>query len=184
LSSFFIVLRVFVLRFRLGISIVLNLGITAAFSFLVDFLDLSFFLPLAKAGVFRPPADAFFGAVVLPTRSLLCGPKVLLDVVAFPSELAFHRPTKISQFLYQNPPRNPVSGWRNASISLVFFSSGHASWMPSERCSILSNAFSSPRVVCPFSEYSARTRWISDFLPVPVPLAGEQHNKSDRSHIS
>jgi hypothetical protein len=46
-SSFFIVLRVFVLRFRLGISIVVNLGITAAFSFLVDFLDLSFFLPLA-----------------------------------------------------------------------------------------------------------------------------------------
>jgi hypothetical protein len=47
LLSSFIVLRVFVLRFRLGISIVVNLGITAAFSFLVDFLDLSFFLPLA-----------------------------------------------------------------------------------------------------------------------------------------
>jgi hypothetical protein len=47
MSSFFGVLRVFVLRFRLGISIVVNLGITAAFSFPVNFLDLNFFLPLA-----------------------------------------------------------------------------------------------------------------------------------------
>jgi hypothetical protein len=34
MSSFFGVLRVFVLRFRLGISIVVNLGITVAFGFL------------------------------------------------------------------------------------------------------------------------------------------------------
>jgi hypothetical protein len=182
LSSFFIVLRVFVLRFRLGISIVLNLGITAAFSFLVDFLDLSFFLPLAKAGVFRPPADAFFGAVVLPTRSLLCGPKVLLDVVAFPSELAFHRPTKISQFLYQNPPRNPVSGGRNASISLVsfFFQSCvlDAIWKVLHSVEYILASKDCLSVLGVFSKSSMD----SDFLPVP--LAGEQRNKSDRSHIS